>query len=127
MDLLAKVVALENEAALFGLQWETATQIMDQIQSECVEVNEHLTNEGITVANQAALQEEIGDLLHAVLSLTVFCKLCPRWTLKKALTKFERRLEAVKSIAKEKGLINLKGQPFDKLMAIWEQAKDREN
>ena len=64
MNLLDKVVALENTASEFGFEWETTDQIMKQIQSECAEINEHL---GLGIAaNQAALQEEIGDLLHAV-------------------------------------------------------------
>ena len=45
MNLLDKVVALENEAAEFGFEWETANQIMEQIQSECVEVREHLSKD----------------------------------------------------------------------------------
>lgn len=123
MNLLDKVVALENTASAFGFEWETSDQIMRQIQSECVEINEHLSL-GIA-ANQAALQEEVGDLLHAVFSLCVFCNLSPKDTLEQTLTKFERRLNAVKEIAQERGINNLKGFPFDELMEIWEQAKVR--
>lgn len=123
-DLLEKVVVLENEASQFGFQWETTDQIMAQIQSECVEIDEHLGH-GIAQADQVELQEEIGDLLHAVFSLCVFCKLSPKETLEQTLTKFENRLNAVKEISHEKGLTNLNGYPFDELMAIWKQAKLR--
>jgi len=125
-DLLEKVLALENEASAFGFQWETTDQIMAQIQSECVEINEHLTHEKGN-ANQIALQEEIGDLLHAVFSLCFFCKLSPQETLIKTLDKFERRLNAVKVIAQEQGHTTLNGYPFDELMVIWQQAKSRVN
>lgn len=124
MDLLEKAVVLENEASEFGFQWETTNQIMAQIQSECVEINEHL-DKGVGQANQAELQEEIGDLLHAVFSLCVFCNLSPRDTLAQTLTKFERRLTAVKEISKERGLTHLNGYPFDELMEIWQKAKAR--
>ncbi|HAU0262600.1 TPA: nucleoside triphosphate hydrolase [Legionella pneumophila] len=123
MNLLEKIAALENEAAEFGFQWETTDQIMAQIQSECIEVDEHL-KAGIN-NNSSALQEEIGDLLHAVFSLCVFCKLDPKDTLQQTVEKFERRLRAVKMIAHEKKLINLEGQNFDDLMSIWKQAKSR--
>ena len=123
-DLLEKAVALENEATAFGFQWESPDQIMAQIQSECVEINEHLTH-GIEKANQAELQEEIGDLLHAVFSLCVFCQFSPEETLRNTLTKFERRLNAVKTIAQEQGFTTLKGYPFEELMKIWAQAKER--
>ena len=124
MDLLDKIVVLEDDASMFGFRWETTGQIMAQIQSECSEINEHLDH-GIMLANEAELQEEIGDLLHAVFSLCVFCNLSPRETLKQTLTKFERRLNAVKEITQEQGLNNLNGLPFDELMAIWNKAKVR--
>lgn len=122
MNLLDKVTALEHEAAEFGFQWETTDQLMAQIQSECIEITEHLNS---THENRAALQEEIGDLLHAVFSLCVFCKLDPEETLMKTLEKFQRRLQAVKAIAEEQQLPHLQGKSFDELMVIWKIAKDR--
>ncbi|MGL5741965.1 MAG: MazG nucleotide pyrophosphohydrolase domain-containing protein [Legionella sp.] len=123
MSLLNKVELLEREAAEFGFQWETAAQIMKQISSECAEVAEHLQPEN--KGNRLALQEEIGDLLHAVFSLCVYCQFSPKETLNQTLEKFDRRLQAVKTITQEKGLDNLQGQPLKELMAIWDQAKDR--
>ncbi len=105
------------------IRWETTEQIMHQIQSRCEEINEHLHN-GISKENQAELQEEIGDLLHAVFSLCVFCRFSPRVTLGQTLTKFERRLRAVKLIAEENRLTTLEGQSFDELMRIWGKAKE---
>ncbi len=123
MNLIKKLVELENEASAFGFQWEDAEQIMQQIQSECLEVNEHL--QAKTSLNEASLQEEIGDLLHAVFSLCIFCKLDPEQTLQNTLEKFEKRMGLVKIIAKEKGLSTLHHQSFEQLMAIWNLAKER--
>ena len=99
MNLLKTVESLENNAAEFGFRWKTSAQIMDQIQSECVEISEHLKEDQ---NNREALQEEIGDLLHAAFSLCVFCEFSPEETLKKTLSKFNRRLNMVKTIAHEK-------------------------
>lgn len=123
MDLLEKVLVLENEASDFGCQWENTTQIMEQIQSECAEINEHLSD--TANLDTQALQEEIGDLLHAVFSLAVFCNFEPKETLEHTLAKFERRLNAVKAIAEEKGFATLKGHSFQEIMIIWRQAKGR--
>jgi uncharacterized protein YabN with tetrapyrrole methylase and pyrophosphatase domain len=120
MTILQKIVALENEAAEFGFEWETADQIMEQIQSECLEIREHLGTE-----NRSDLQEEIGDLLHAVFSLCVFSKFDPQETLQQTTEKFERRLREVKVISHEHKLENLREKSFDELMAIWRQAKSR--
>lgn len=117
MDLLQKVTALEQEAADFGFEWETTQQIMDQILSECEEIKEHLGGD------QTALQDEIGDLLHAVFSLCVFCKFSPEETLSRTLDKFERRLNAVKEVSAAGGHADLKGMDFEALMRIWKKAK----
>ena len=122
MDLLKKVAELEHTADEFGFRWETTTQIMEQIYSECAEINEHLQL-GHEHANKVELQNEIGDLLHAAFSLCVFCGLAPEDTLAKTLTKFECRLNAVKQIAEEQGLSSLEGKPFEELMSIWNKAK----
>jgi len=122
MDLLKKTLDLELAASDFGFSWENTGQIMAQIQSECIEINEHL-DEGVKLTNLPALQEEIGDLLHAVFSLCIFCKLNPRETLEKTLAKFERRLNAVIKLTEERGLTNLNGHSFDELMRAWESAK----
>lgn len=123
MDLIDKLLTLENDASDFGCQWENTAQIMEQIQSECAEVNEHLTD--LTNINTKDLQEEIGDLLHAVFSLAIFCHFDAKETLELSLAKFERRLRSVKAIAQEKGLVNLKDHSFEELMVIWRQAKER--
>ncbi|WP_131783343.1 MazG nucleotide pyrophosphohydrolase domain-containing protein [Legionella gresilensis] len=122
MDLLEKIVFLEKEAAQFGFRWENAKQIMAQIESEYHEVNEHLPNLAKNSVNRD-LQEEIGDLLHAVFSLCVFCQFDPKETLNQTLIKFERRLKAVKQLAVSRGETNLEGYSFTQLMELWEQAK----
>lgn len=119
MNLLEKVLQLEQHADEFGFRWENSAQIMAQIISECHEVEEHLLAPG----NQEQLQEELGDLLHAVFSLCVFCKLNPAQTLEKTLAKFERRMAAVQQIALEQGLTSLNGYPFVELMRYWDKAK----
>lgn len=122
MKILEKLTHLEKEAENFGFKWENPHQIMLQIQSECVEINEHL--DATESENKVRLQEEIGDLLHAVFSLCVFCKFDPEETLTKSLDKFERRFNAVKILAQEEGLETLNDMSFDKLMWFWNKAKE---
>ena len=122
MELLKKLVALENIADNFGFSWEKPQQIIDQIRSECLEIIEHIEPNSKNT-DELALQEEVGDLLHAAFSLCIFLKLDPEDTLKKTIAKFDRRLSAVKQITIEKGLNDLKGKSFNELMQIWQAAK----
>lgn len=121
MNIIRKLTELETDAANFGFKWENPEQIMAQIESECSEIREHLNQ-----TDQCdKLQEEIGDLMHAVFSLCVFCQFDPEKTLEQSVDKFERRLNEVKTIAKEQGISNLTGYSFDELMNFWHQAKKR--
>ncbi len=121
MTIFDDIEHLEHEAVEFGLQWETTDQIMAQIRNECLEIEEHLHSS----EQRDALQDEIGDLLHAAFSLCVYSNFDPETTLRKSLDKFEHRLNAMKDIAKEQGLSDLRGKSFDELMQYWDQAKAR--
>jgi len=118
MTVIDKLARLEREAADFGFKWETTQQIKDQILSEIAEIDVHLQDQ-----DRSKLQEELGDLLHAVFSLTVFCGFDPRETLTMSVDKFEKRFLAVKKIAAQQGLQTLDGLKFEELMAIWAKAK----
>lgn len=118
MTIIKKLVELEQQASDFGFKWETPQQIKQQILSEIAEIDVHLHDK-----DRSKLQEELGDLLHAVFSLTVFCGFDAEKTLAMSVDKFERRFLAVKQIAALQGLTTLNGLSFDELMAIWDKAK----
>ncbi|OGT48013.1 MAG: nucleoside triphosphate hydrolase [Gammaproteobacteria bacterium RIFCSPHIGHO2_12_FULL_38_11] len=120
MNILEKLKQLEIEASDYGFKWENPHQIMSQIKSKCDEIDEHLNNHD---SDKSKLQEEIGDLLHAVFSLTVFCQFDPKTTLENSVNKFERRFNQVKFLAQEKELETLNDMSFDELMQFWDQAK----
>lgn len=118
MDIFDRLVQLEREAVEFGFKWETTEQILAQIRSEITEIEVHLQDQ-----HQEKLREEIGDLLHAVFSLCVFCQLDPQMTLIHSIEKFARRFQMVKKLAMENGLSSLQGKSFSDLMYYWECSK----
>ncbi|RAP34761.1 hypothetical protein B1207_15020 [Legionella quinlivanii] len=121
MNLFNKLIDLELDAMLFGFRWDNARQILAQVESECVEVNQLLDQDH---GENDLLQYEIGDLLHAVLSLCVYCGYDPELTLEKSLNKFEQRFLVVKQLAKSQNLNNLDHLSFEQLMALWKEAKE---
>lgn len=122
MEITDRILQLEQEADSLGFRWENTSQIMDQIESECQEIRAELQG-SISAESKMKLQEEIGDLFHAVFSLCAFCRLDPSETLKRTTDKFEQRLKAVRQIAQNQGLTTLEGFSFSELMEIWRQAK----
>jgi uncharacterized protein YabN with tetrapyrrole methylase and pyrophosphatase domain len=122
MDIWERLVDLEEKSKDFGLEWPNAITILQQIESECREIREHLDN---AQPNQKELQEEIGDLMHASMSLSWFLGFDSKNVLDKACHKFENRLAMMKDIAKEQGYSDLKGKDFKFLLDVWALAKSR--
>lgn len=118
--LLKKVEKQELDAKEFGFYWENFHQLIRQIQDECIEIQEAWENN-----DSAHLQEEIGDLMQAAISLAVFCKLDPQETLAKSIEKFQQRYDAVVKISQNEGHTNLHGKSFDVLMSYWNRAKSQ--
>lgn len=119
MHPLDTFLALEQASSGFGLVWPSLEMVLDQIRNECLEIQDTLhKNEGRT-----RLQEEVGDLLHAALSLGFFLGLDVHETLSKANSKFAARLDTVKAVAQRLGLSSLQGQTPEALNAIWQEAK----
>lgn len=116
--LLKQVEKQEFEAKKFGFYWENFHQLIQQIQSECVEIQE-----AWGTGNTLHLEEEIGDVIHATVSLAIFCKLDPHKTLLNSMKKFQKRYDTVVQLAREEGYENLHQQSFEVLMDYWNRAK----
>jgi len=116
--LLKQVEKQELVAKEFGFYWENFHQLIEQIQNECIEIQEAWNKENIP-----HLQEEVGDLMQAAISLAVFCKLDPCETLSKSIEKFQQRYDVVVQLANSEGYENLHKQSFEILMDYWKRAK----
>ncbi len=118
-DIIKKVEKLENEAKEYGFYWPNSDAVMQQIYSECQEVEELLDHN-----NSQRLQEEIGDLLHAAMSLCIYCGYDAEITLTKALNKFEKRFNMTRVFAERDGHSSLHGKTMDEMMKYWKMAKE---
>ena len=119
MSALQKLIALERTTGRIGFDWPNTETILDQAISECGEIKHSIhSHEG-----RKRLQEEAGDLLHAAISLCVFEGFDVEETLEIVNQKFGARLEALQQIMKERDLSTLKGESFDFLLVLWEEAK----
>lgn len=118
-DNLKKLIELEKEAVDFGFEWPNSKSIINQAISECLEIEEAINkNESLE-----RIQEEVGDLIHAAISICRFTGLNIEQTLSKLTLKFSNRIEALKLVAKQHQLDSLVGQDSDFMLQLWEEAK----
>lgn len=123
MDPLLNLIDLEQDARKFGFDWPNHFMILDQIIDECREVREEIDNG----SNQKKLQEEIGDLLHGVISLCIFSGYNVEETIDKINAKFSKRMQLLKALAQRQGLKNLHGQSIDFMLNLWREVKKIEH
>lgn len=122
MHPLDRLMILKREVFDFGFEWPNPEMIVEHVESECAEVRAALTAPDSTTH----LQEEVGDLLHIVLSLCLFLDFDVNETLEQVYEKFERRMEVVKQLTRQRGLENLKGQSIETVVALWREAKNND-
>lgn len=117
-DLIEIIQAQEKVAIQFGFYWESLQQLLDQIRSECSEVEE-----AYNAKDKKHLQEEVGDIMNASVSLAIFCGLDPHQVLEESTVKFQKRYDIVVKLAQKDGFETLEGQPLHVLMKYWNQSK----
>ena len=77
------------------------------------------------MSSSAAVRDELGDLLFAVVNVARHLKVDPETALREATAKFRRRFQAVEAMAAERGL-DLSGLDLVALDGIWQEVKAAE-
>ena len=93
--------------------------ILQKLIDECREIREDIEAN----ASSDKIQEEIGDLLHAAISLCVFSGFDVEETLEKTSIKFGHRMDAMKKMTKELGMSHLNGQSTVFMLSLWDKVK----
>jgi len=116
---LDKLVALELAGNDFGFYWPKVDYIFDQIANESKEVQDAIADRESPIR----IQEEIGDLLHAVISVCIFYGYNPLEILTNATSKYDKRLSCLKEVTYKNGLSNLHNESLETKLAFWKEAK----
>jgi nucleoside triphosphate diphosphatase len=125
---------LQDRAAGVGFDWPDVDGPAAKVEEELGEVREQLTSHPITRtefgtpvldATHAALEEELGDLLFAVVNLCRKAGVHAALALDRANAKFVRRFEGIERLAAERG-IDVKTAGLEKLDGLWDEVKASE-
>src|SRR5437588_1469660 len=110
---------LQERAAGVGFDWPDATGPVQKVKEEIAEL-ERETGKG----ERERLQDELGDLLFAVVNVARKLTIDPRAALEQANDKFTRRFEAVERLAEQHGL-DLGRAGLADLDRLWDEVKAR--
>lgn len=116
---LVKAEKLQKRCAKVGFDWPEVSQVVDKIHEEIDEVQQELAQ---AVLNRPAVQEEVGDLLFAVVNLARHLNVNPEQALRQANNKFEQRFRGVEQILRQQAL-PVEQASLEQMEAAWQQVK----
>jgi MazG family protein len=119
LPALVRAYKLSARAAREGFDWESADDVLAKLAEEIREL-ERARSSG----DEASLNEEMGDLLFAVVNLARHLGIDPELALQSTNRKFVERFRHIEAtLAEQKRPI--KDASMEELEALWQEAKKR--
>jgi MazG family protein len=120
LDPLARAFRVQARVAEFGFDWSDWRGAWEKVREEVDEVGHELR-----AGDAERVEDELGDLLFAMVNLVRLAGAHPTSALARANAKFERRFAGVEALAAERGLVF--GQAtLEELDVLWDEVKRRE-
>lgn len=132
LPALHRAFRLQDRAAGVGFDWPDTEGPAAKVEEELAEVRAELVNCPPVAphsppkydAQHERLEDELGDLLFAVVNLCRKAGVHPALALDRSNIKFAKRFGAVERIARERGL-KVGEATLEQLDAIWDEVKKR--
>ena len=115
---LIRAEKLQKKAAKVGFDWENAQGALEKVEEELDEVKR-------AVAGDGDPEEEIGDLLFAVVNVARHLKVDPERAMEKTCNKFVRRFAEMERQARQENKA-LSDLSLTELDTLWNRSKEKE-
>lgn len=135
LDPLLLAHRIQERVAGVGFDWDEPAGALEKVKEELAEVEETMEAVRATAGEEAdegerqeaarRLEEEMGDLLFAVVNLARLTGAHAVPSLELANVKFRRRFERLEALARERG-VRLGEASLDELDRIWDEVKGEE-
>jgi len=131
LPALHRAHRLQDRAAGVGFDWPDVTGPMEKVVEELDEVRAELagapppataSQTPVYDARHGRLEDELGDLLFAVVNLCRKAGVHPAIALDRANVKFARRFQGIETRARARGL-DVKTAGLEALDALWDEVK----
>jgi MazG family protein len=118
---LVRAQKIQKRAARVGFDWPDAAPILAKIEEEIGELRHELRSGG----DPARREDELGDLLFAVVNLARHVEVDAETALRRSTAKFERRFHRVEALLAEQGRTP-EHTTLDEMEECWQRAKAEE-
>ena len=114
---IIKAFRIQEKAAHVGFDWDTPQGALNKVREEYAELNTE-----ISAGNKEKAEQELGDLLFAVINVARLCDIHPDNALERTNRKFIRRFNYVEEAAISQGK-KLKDMTLEEMDSLWNEAK----
>ncbi len=120
MPALMKALRLQEKTKQVGFEWDNTAQVKAKVDEEIQELYE-----AVDSGNQNDIEDEMGDVLFALINYARFVKVDPELALERTNKKFIRRFQRIEELATLSGrtLYDMNLQEMDEL---WNEVKAEE-
>lgn len=115
---LFRAEEVQKKAAKVGFDWNNSTDILDKIKEELTELEEAMNQK-----SRAKIEEELGDMLFAIVNLARFLKgKSAEEILAKTTAKFQKRFRFIEKKLAKKGKTPSQST-ISEMESLWKMAK----
>jgi tetrapyrrole methylase family protein/MazG family protein len=114
LPALAWALSIQKRAARVGFDWKNTEGVLDKVAEEARELSQE--------DDRQRQEEELGDLLFALVNLARHIRVNPEDALRTSARRFQRRFEQVEHAAREQST-DVRDMTPAELDKLWEQAK----
>jgi len=128
MPALLRARKVQEKAAKVGFQWPDIEGALAKVDEELAELREELkktpkNSPPATINHQpSTIEDELGDLLYAVVNVARYLHICPEVALIGTVEKFIRRFNFIETKLAEEG-VSLGEASLEKMDGYWKEAK----
>lgn len=115
MPSILKAYEIQKKAAKVGFDWDTEKGALEKIEEEILELKEEYK-----LKDMKKMEEELGDLIFALINFSRKMKINPEFALQSTINKFERRFRFIEDN------IDINNSSLEEMDKFWDKAKEEE-
>lgn len=120
LPAMVKAYRIQEKVKGVGFEWENREQVWDKVEEEKMELLHELNNG----AEHEKLEDEMGDLLFALINYSRYIQVNPEDALERTNKKFISRFTYIETKAKEQGK-SVDEMTLAEMDELWNEAKKR--
>lgn len=120
LPALLKAHKITEKASRVGFDWDHSDQVFAKVMEEL-----HEFEEAWSGGDTERMEDELGDLLFAIVNLGRFLSLNPEEALRKTISRFEKRFTYIENALDKQGR-HIREASVEEMNILWEQVKKAE-